>query len=377
MIDFKCLRIIPELRSSLILEVEKQNGVQVLYFEEKYDMRTTPNSGVFKKVSTWNAIKEIFLSDADVIELPEPLWMREILRTLLLCYILKFRNLCLERKSMCVTYAIENNDLESLIFGSRKPLKIVVSTVRTLLFMLTRNAFDKISFGTEASFSVYSKNRLCSNAQVLLPLKKSLLESSSQVLSLEKDLPYVRSSGIRFIFVGVLEKRKGILILIRAWELVEKEDPNSLLTIVGDGHFTDLVSNWALANPHNRRYMGFLGTRDLMVALKNADIAVAPSIRDGRWREQVGLPIVEALASGLTVITSSETGLAKNLALQGHLVLEYPFSHEELASHMLEAKHKLLPRDQVLATSRGKSNRQRAFEWMTEKEELTLGYLDD
>lgn len=46
-----------------------------------------------------------------------------------------------------------------------------------------------------------------------------------------------------------------------------------------------------------------------------------PSQPRDLWREQVGLPIVEALAHGCRIVTSSETGLAAWLRENGHPVL--------------------------------------------------------
>ena len=49
-----------------------------------------------------------------------------------------------------------------------------------------------------------------------------------------------------------------------------------------------------------------------------------PSQPRPRWREQVGLPIVEGLGRGCLVVTTSETGLAEWLTAHGHYVVSPP-----------------------------------------------------
>jgi glycosyltransferase involved in cell wall biosynthesis len=45
-------------------------------------------------------------------------------------------------------------------------------------------------------------------------------------------------------------------------------------------------------------------------AMRESSVLVLLSQPHGHWREQVGLPIVEGLAHGCEVVTTSETGLA-------------------------------------------------------------------
>ena len=68
-------------------------------------------------------------------------------------------------------------------------------------------------------------------------------------------------------------------------------------------------------------------------------MVIAPSVPAGRWREQLGLPIIEGLSVGATVVTTTETGLASWLEQQGHTVIPMPRIAELLAratAHALE-----------------------------------------
>jgi glycosyltransferase involved in cell wall biosynthesis len=111
------------------------------------------------------------------------------------------------------------------------------------------------------------------------------------------------------------------LHLIEAWPQVEKIDPSAQLEILGDGPLRDTVQNWVAAKPDTRRWDGMVPREQILKTMQRATVLVAPSVRDGRWREQVGRPILEGLASGLTIVTTTETGLARWLMAHGHCVI--------------------------------------------------------
>jgi glycosyltransferase involved in cell wall biosynthesis len=57
----------------------------------------------------------------------------------------------------------------------------------------------------------------------------------------------------------------------------------------------------------------------------------------GIWKEQVGLPIVEALSYGCEIISSDETGIEGWLREHGHRVLPWSSTSESIAAAALAA----------------------------------------
>jgi len=88
------------------------------------------------------------------------------------------------------------------------------------------------------------------------------------------------------------------------------------------------------------------------------------SQRTTNWREQVGLPIVEALAHGCAVVASDETGLADWLATHGHRCVSPSASEGELADVVVVAIKAERPVDSVLADLPAVDGRSRADAWL-------------
>ena len=82
------------------------------------------------------------------------------------------------------------------------------------------------------------------------------------------------------------------------------------------------------------------------------------------WREQVGLPVVEGLAHGCTVVTTTETGLAGWLAAHGHEVLPPGAPDGEVAAAVDRALGRRRPAGDVLADLPAADGRLAADRWM-------------
>ena len=74
--------------------------------------------------------------------------------------------------------------------------------------------------------------------------------------------------------------------------------------------------------------------------LRSASVLALPSRPTASWREQIGLPIVEGLAHGCNIVTTSETGLAGWLTEHGHNVVAPGAGVSALADSVLHALHK-------------------------------------
>jgi glycosyltransferase involved in cell wall biosynthesis len=109
-----------------------------------------------------------------------------------------------------------------------------------------------------------------------------------------------REGPVRLLFVGWLEREKGIFELIEA---CQKLCYGRIFTleVVGEGHASEEVR--ALAVRYGLvevvRFRGWLQAPDLARALANADVLVLPS-----WAEGLPNAVVEAMAAGLAVVVT-------------------------------------------------------------------------
>ncbi len=115
------------------------------------------------------------------------------------------------------------------------------------------------------------------------------------------------------IYSGRINKEKGVSELIESF-LQLKDIPQIKLIILGSSFFDNAnLEDEFIYNLRNKSieikerivFTGFIPYNQIPAYLKLADIAVLPSM----WEEPFGLTIVEAMASGLPLITTRSGGI--------------------------------------------------------------------
>ena len=108
-------------------------------------------------------------------------------------------------------------------------------------------------------------------------------------------------------FLGMLEPRKNVPSLVRAWVRTceGREEPPALVLAGGAGWDEEVDAAVAEVPPHLRCLRpGYLPIRDLPAFLGGAEIVAYPSHGEG-----FGLPVLEAMACGAPVLTTPRLSL--------------------------------------------------------------------
>jgi glycosyltransferase involved in cell wall biosynthesis len=124
-----------------------------------------------------------------------------------------------------------------------------------------------------------------------------------------RGLPDKRTTDapLTFLYVGQLIPRKGVDILLAAFEQLE----GAALWIVGDGPLEELVRS-AAARCDRVRYLGYQDSAALSSIYDDVDVVVVPS-RHEVW----GLTVNEGLAHGKPVIATDAVGAGDDLIEKG------------------------------------------------------------
>lgn len=119
------------------------------------------------------------------------------------------------------------------------------------------------------------------------------------------------AEGFRVGYVGRLEERKGIFVLLDAVVTVD----DATLTFVGGGpDAARLEAAIDARGAHGRvEVRGFVDFDDLPDLYRGFDVLVVPSLDRRNWIEQFGRVVVEAMASGVPVVASDSGSLPEVL----------------------------------------------------------------
>jgi len=157
------------------------------------------------------------------------------------------------------------------------------------------------------------------------------------------------------LFVGTIEPRKNVAALLDAWELLRPELRNSfdLILIGAPGWGHPGVLNRLRSGAAGARYLGYVAEEDLPALTAAASAFVYPSLYEG-----FGLPVAQAMAAGVPVVTSNLSSLPE-IAGDAALLID-PRSPNQIC----QAMERLLESAE-LRRKLGDNGRERArqFDW--------------
>jgi glycosyltransferase involved in cell wall biosynthesis len=165
----------------------------------------------------------------------------------------------------------------------------------------------------------------------------SILETAIESNKIPDRTLKINSEYIKLLWVGQIESRKGLPILLDALVDARLKGREIELDIIGAGPDKHLVENWLQSRNLNR--VNYLGVVDFALVKKyyeDSDIFCFTSVQDTS-----GNVVLEAMSFGLPVIALNHQGASEILRLGGG-VLVNGSSYEQIVENYASAIVKLI-----------------------------------
>jgi len=167
----------------------------------------------------------------------------------------------------------------------------------------------------------------------IIPNGISLEHFSADLLPLEG----LCDGKLNILFVGRLEKRKGLKYLLNAYGQVKKEIPNSRLIVVGPGDKARHEQMVRKSNLSDVVFTGYVSYEDLPRYYGACDLFCAPATGE----ESFGIVLLEAMAASKPIVASMIEGYASVISPGVEGLLVPPEDEQTLAEalvHLLRDK---------------------------------------
>jgi len=180
-----------------------------------------------------------------------------------------------------------------------------------------------------------------------------------------------KDGKLNILFVGRLEKRKGAEYLVRAFEIIKREFPNSRLIVVGSSkkHREILKEFVRVQEIEDVVFAGYVKDEDLANYYSTADIFCSPAI----GKESFGIVLLEGMAVGKPIVASNIGGYPSVVTDGVEGILVPPKDEDALAEAILR-----LLKDDTLRLEMGAKGKLRAqnYSWKSIAQKTMDYYLE-
>jgi len=162
---------------------------------------------------------------------------------------------------------------------------------------------------------------------------------------------------LNVLFVGRLEKRKGLSHLLRAWRHVRRELPAARLIVVGEGRPLLGYQRFAAREGMSEIvFTGYVSPEDLLRYYHTCDVFCAPST----GQESFGIVLLEAMAASKPIVASAIPGYQEVVRHGQEALLVEPKDEHALALSLVHVLADPDLRERLAAAGR---RRAALFSW--------------
>lgn len=192
----------------------------------------------------------------------------------------------------------KSNTVNVATFHAKLPETMVSKTIEKVITPYTKSILKYIDSYTAVSepASEYIKTLTDSNIELIpngIDIKKFTPKSGTQ------------RHESTILYIGRLEKRKGVLYLLKAFAELQKINSQAQLVIAGDGPDRQKLEMFVDDNNiEHVEFLGFVDEATKIELLHSATIFCSPAI----YGESFGIVLLEAMSAGTVTVASNNPG---------------------------------------------------------------------
>lgn len=203
------------------------------------------------------------------------------------------------------------------------------SIIRTIHYLFFKRIVSKnISISSVDKLSL-EKIKKCFD----INLKNSVVIPNCCDLNLSENISNKSSDPIKFVFIGAMDDNKGIARVVKAFNSIDK---NYEFHVFGSGQeLYSLINN----NVHNKRifFYGNVQRSEILKLLPLFDVYISFSYTEG-----FSMSLIEALASGLSIITTDWGDVRHYISNNGYVIKREESELKECILNYLEKSYDAL-----------------------------------
>lgn len=207
-------------------------------------------------------------------------------------------------------------------FHAKLPDTVMSRTIEKVVTPYTKTVLKYFSDMTAVSeaAAIYVRSLTNANIQIIpngIDLKKYQVHGAKSIAG---KLSTKDNALSTILYIGRLEKRKGVKFLLKATKELQKTSPDVVLQIVGDGPDRQQLERFAREQKINAHFLGRVSESDKLTYLHQARVFCSPA----RYGESFGIVLLEAMATGTPIVAGDNPGYSSVLQETGSLSLVDP-----------------------------------------------------
>lgn len=210
-------------------------------------------------------------------------------------------------------------------FHAKLPETAMSKTIERVITPYTKSVMKYLDSLTAVSEAAASYVRTLTNEPItIVPNGIDLMTYTPNKSSKVHRTPVI-------LFIGRLEKRKGLKYLFDAFALLQEDGFRADLVIAGDGPDREKLEDYVLSEGiRNVEFLGYITNKQKHAWLAKTDLFCSPA----PYGESFGIVLLEAMASGVTVLAGDNPGYSSVLKGRGALSLVDPKDTAQFARQL-------------------------------------------